>query len=79
MSATATIALPKSLFEKVVQRAKSARLSPEQWVEVALRERIRLEQETAEFFDARASGRSLREILKDVGNNPPDPGDELEP
>jgi len=41
----------------------------------------RLEQETVEFFNARASqasGRSLREILKDVGNNPPDPGDELE-
>jgi hypothetical protein len=82
MSATATIALPDSLFQKVVQRAKSARLSAEQWVEVALRERIRLEQETAEFFNAhaaRASGRRLGEILDESGNNPPDPGDELEP
>ncbi len=82
MSANATIALPESLLERVAQRANSAGLSAEQWVEVAISERIRIEEETAAFFAARAShasGRSLREILKDVGNNPPDPGDELEP
>jgi hypothetical protein len=47
-----------------------------------LSERVRLEEETAEFFApyaARASGRSLREILKNVGDHPPMPGDELEP
>jgi len=81
MSANASIALPESLLEKVAQRAGSAGLSAERWVEVALQDRIRLEEETAQFFEARASrasGRSLREILKNVGNNPPDPGDELD-
>ena len=82
MSANSNIALPDDLFEKVVHRADSAGLSTEQWIKVALSERVRLEEETAEFFvpyAARASGRSLREILKNVGDNPPMPGDELEP
>jgi len=60
--------------------ANSADLSAEQWV-VALAERIRREEVTAAFFApyaASASGRSLREILLNVGNNPPDSGDELE-
>ncbi len=81
MSANAIIALPEPLFEKVVQRATTAGLSAELWIEFAVSERIRLEEATSDFFTTRAahaSGRSLREILKNVGNNPPDGGDELE-
>jgi hypothetical protein len=40
-----------------------------------------LENADAEYFRvraARASGRSLGEILDRGGNNPPDPGDEFE-
>jgi len=80
-SANATFALPESLAEKVAQRANSAGLSAEQWIEAAVAERIRLEEQTSAFFApraAKASGRSLREILQNVGDNPPDPGDELE-
>jgi hypothetical protein len=75
------IALPEPLVERVAKRANVAGLSPEQWIASAVSERVRLEEETAEFFAARASlasGRSIREILKDVGENPPDAGDELE-
>jgi len=81
MSANPVIALPKSLFAKVAERANSVGLSSEQWIEVAVSERIRIEEQTSEFFAARAAratGRSLSEILKNVGDNPPDPGDELE-
>jgi len=76
MSANAMIALPEPLFEKVAQRANTAGLSAEQWIEFAVSERLRLEEATSEFFSTRAanaSGRSLREILKNVGNNPPMP------
>jgi hypothetical protein len=75
------IALPEPLIERVAKRANVAGLSAEQWIASAVSERVRLEEETAEFFAARASlasGRSIREILKDVGENPPDAGDELE-
>jgi hypothetical protein len=74
------IALPEPLIERVAKRAHVAGLSAEQWIASAVSERVRLEEETAEFFAARASlasGRSIREILKDVGENPPDAGDEL--
>jgi hypothetical protein len=74
------IALPESLLEKAARRASSLGVSTEQWLEKVVSERLRLEEKTAEFFAARAaraSGRSLSDILKNVGNNPPDPGDEL--
>jgi DNA-binding FadR family transcriptional regulator len=81
MSASSSIVLPDALLQEAASQADHLGVSTEQWIEVALSERIRLEKETAEFFAARAaraSGRSLREILKNVGDNPPDPGDELE-
>ena len=74
-------ALPESLLHEAARRAETLGVSTEQWLETTVAERIRLEQKTAEFFSARAanaSGRPLAEILKNVGNNPPDPGDELE-
>jgi acyl-CoA hydrolase len=80
MSAHSMIALPEPLVERVAKRANTAGLSTEQWIEFAVSERVRLEEETSEFFTARASmasGRSIREILKGVGENPVDAGDEL--
>ncbi len=80
MSAHTRIAFPEPLFKRVAKRASTAGLSAEQWIEFAVSERVRLEEETSEFFAARASlasGRSIREILKDVGDNPVDAGDEL--
>jgi hypothetical protein len=75
------IALPEPLFDRVAKRASMAGVSAEQWIASAVSERVRLEEETSEFFAARASlasGRSIREILKGVGDNPPDTGDEVE-
>ena len=75
------IALPKSLLQQAASQAIQLGVSTQQWIETARSERIRLEKETAGFFApyiARASGRSLGEILHKAGNNPPDPGDDLE-
>jgi hypothetical protein len=75
------IALPEALVHDAAERAGQLGVSTEQWIEVALSERLRLEKMTSEFFAeraARATGRSLGEILDQGGNNPPDPGDELE-
>jgi hypothetical protein len=80
MSVTSQIALPESLLREAASQASHLGVSTEQWIEIALAERIRLENADAEYFRtraARASGRSLGEILDRGGNNPPDPGDEL--
>jgi hypothetical protein len=79
-SASQVIALPESLLHEVARRADNLGISTEQWLEITVAERIRLEERTTEFFGARAahaSGRPLAEILKNVGNNRPDSGDEL--
>ena len=80
MSGAASILISADLLEEANRQAEKLGVSTQEWVKLALTERIRLEQETAEFFRqraARASGRSLSEILNQGGNNPPDPGDEL--
>jgi hypothetical protein len=80
MSATSQIALPETLLQKAADQASHLGVSTERWIELALAERIRLENSDAEYFRARAaraSGRSLGEILDQGGDNPPDPGDEL--
>jgi hypothetical protein len=80
MSATSQIALPEALLQQAASQANHLGVSTEQWIELALAEKIRLENADAEYFRARAaraSGRSLGEILDKGGDNPPDPGDEL--
>jgi hypothetical protein len=80
MSATSQVALPEALLQEAASQASNLGVSTERWIEIALAERIRLENADAEYFRARAaraSGRSLGEILDGGGNNPPDPGDEL--
>ena len=78
---TRTITLSLDLIQKAASHADRLGVSTEKWIEVALSERIRLEQETAAFFApyiARASGRPLGEILNKAQDVPPMPGDELE-
>jgi hypothetical protein len=75
------IALPEALVHDAAERAGQLGVSTEKWIELALSERLRVEKMTADFFAvraARATGRSLGEILDQAGDNPPDPGDELE-
>ncbi len=81
MSASSqAVTLPENLMQDAAQHAGRLGVSTQQWIELALAERIRREEETEAFFAARAaraSGRRLGEILDEGGNNPPDPGDEL--
>lgn len=81
MSATTQlIALPEALLQDAANQANHLGISTEQWIETALAEKIRLENADAEYFRARAaraSDRSLGEILDQGHDNPPDPGDEL--
>ncbi|HZL27704.1 MAG TPA: hypothetical protein VFC39_14355 [Acidobacteriaceae bacterium] len=75
------IALPESLLQQAASQANHLGVSTEQWIEIALSERIRIEKETADFFApyiARASGRTLGELLDQAPDRPPDPGDEFE-
>ncbi len=74
------VVLPEGLLQGATLHADRLGVSTQQWIELALADRIRREEETERFFSARAahaSGRSFREILNEGGNNPPDPGDEL--
>jgi hypothetical protein len=80
MSATSQIALPEALLQQAASQANHLGVSTERWIELAVAERLRLENADAEYFRtraARASGRSLGEILDKGGDNPPDPGDEF--
>jgi hypothetical protein len=79
-TANQLIALPEALVQEAANQANHLGISTEQWIETALAERIRLENADSEYFRARAaraSGRSLGEILDQGRDNPPDPGDEL--
>jgi len=81
MSAANTIPLPEELFREVSQHADHSGQSPQEWVVNVLAERVRVERQTEEFFAlraARASGKSLGELLDKVPDRPPDPGDEFE-
>jgi hypothetical protein len=81
MSAAINIPLPDELFHKVAQHAGHSGQSPQEWVINVLAERVRVEKITEEFFAlraARASGKSLGELLDKAPNRPPDPGDEFE-
>jgi hypothetical protein len=78
--ATRSVTLPEHIFRAAEVQAQSLGVSIEQWIETVVAQRIRLENADAGYFRARAaraSGRSLGEILDQGRDNPPDPGDEL--
>jgi hypothetical protein len=79
MSAT-QIALPEALLQQAADQAGRLGVSTERWIELAIAERIRMENADAEFFRqraSRASGKTLGELLDKAPDRPPDPGDEL--
>jgi hypothetical protein len=80
---TRNVMLPKVLLLKAASCAAQLGVSTERWIEIAISERIRFEQETAEeFFRKRAAGatgQDLRWALDNAPDLPPMPGDELEP
>jgi hypothetical protein len=72
--------LPEHVVRAAEVQAQLLGVTTEQWIETVVTQRIRLENADAEYFRARAaraSGRSMGEILDQGRDNPPDPGDEL--
>jgi hypothetical protein len=75
-----SVFLPEALLEEAARHAKLLGVSTQEWVYLALEERMRLEEQDEAVWQARAaraSGRALTEILAGSHDNPPDPGDEL--
>jgi len=75
-----SVMLPEHIVRAAEVQAQLLGVTVEQWIETVVAQRIRLEKADAEDFRARAaraSSRSLGEILDQVPDNPPDPCDEL--
>jgi hypothetical protein len=80
--ATAPVELPEPLLRAAALRAEIDGKSMADWIASVLDDRLRDEELNDRLWKRHAEGaspRSLREILSLGGNNPPDPGDELEP
>ena len=78
--AVVSIALPAQLASFVKEQADEFGMSIEQWLLRELEIDYKLQQETNEFFAARAKGVSherWEEIMAQVPNVSPMPGDEL--
>ncbi len=81
MSAAANIPVSEDLYRDISEHAQQAGVSPQEWISAILTERFRLERQTDDYFDRRASratSRSLSELLDKAPSRPPDPGDEFE-
>ncbi len=74
-----TVPLSEPLFQEAARHAEQLGVSTQEWIQIAVQERIRHEEDEAAWNAraARASGRSLAEILGNGPDNPPNPGDEL--
>ena len=71
--------LPASVKRAAQQLAKEDGVSLNQWIAVAVAQKIGAVQTAAEFFAKRSAGASgdLASVLDRVPNLPPEPGDEL--
>jgi hypothetical protein len=76
-----SVGISESLYQEASQQARRAGVSLEQWLLAVAAERVRDEQVADRFFRHRVSqetaGQMMREILDNIPDNPPDPGDEL--
>jgi len=78
---TYPLKLPDSTKKAAQRLAKEDGVSLNQWISVAVAQKIGVVETTAEFFARRskgASGVALRNALINAPNRPPDPGDEIE-
>jgi hypothetical protein len=78
--ATYPLKLPASIKAAAARLAKEDGVSLNQWIAIAVAQKVSAVETAAEFFKRRAAGRSLDELdelLDLVPDNPPDPGDEL--
>lgn len=77
------IHLSEPLFNEATAQAHKRGQSIEDWLQTVAEERIREEQASEKFFDRAAkltseeARKALSEVLAQVPDNPPMPGDEL--
>lgn len=74
--------LPASLKETVLRLAEADRVSVNQWITVAVAQRVGAVEVASEFLARRAADAkpgALERCLNDAPDVPPMPGDELSP
>jgi hypothetical protein len=77
---TYPLKLPNSIKQEAQRLAREDGVSLNQWISVAVAQKIGVVETTAEFLKRRSAGATgdhIRRILSQVPNRPPDPGDEL--
>ncbi len=78
--ATYPLKLPVSIKTAAARLAREDGVSLNQWIASAVAQKVGVVETAAEFFKARAKGRSgesLESMLDKVPDRPADPGDEL--
>lgn len=78
---TYPLKLPDSTKKAAQRLAKEDGVSLNQWISVAVAQKVGVVETAAEFFVRRsrgASGQALLNTLKNVPTRPPDPGDEID-
>jgi hypothetical protein len=78
--ATYPLKLPLSIKRAAERLAKEDRVSLNQWIAVAVAEKVGVVETAAEFFKKRAgsaTGKGLMRFLQKAPRRPPETGDEL--
>jgi hypothetical protein len=79
---TYPLKLPESTKKAAQRLAKEDGVSLNQWISVAVAQKVGVVETASEFFARRrskdTSGESLRNALKSAPNRAPDPGDEID-
>ncbi len=78
--ATYPLKLPRSLKKEAARLAEQDGVSLNQWIATAVAQKIGVVETTAQFLERRAEGSSgsgLADILSQVPDREPEPGDEL--
>ncbi|HVW78113.1 MAG TPA: hypothetical protein VHB45_10915 [Alloacidobacterium sp.] len=79
--ATYPLKLPLSIKKAAQRLAKEDGVSLNQWIAVAVAEKVGVVETAAEFFARRADGADgskLLQLLRQAPDREPDPGDELD-
>ena len=79
-AAVQSVPVSGALFHEATRRAEQLGITTQQWICIALEERMRVEEQDSAVWReraARATGRRLTDILQTSNDNPPDSGDEL--
>ncbi len=77
---TYPLKLPTSIKNAAQRLAKEDGVSLNQWISVAVAQKVGAVETAADFFKRRsegATGKHLARLLKQAPSRPPDPGDEI--